>query len=197
MAMTTTPMGTSAAPSGSVRGRRRRPAVRERCARQQQADAGDGGAATVSHGNTTNDGCERDRSDDAEHLHWRYARSLPRLSCQPALNSVAHRPAPGTAGWRMCPRFSSTKRVAASMIASWSNVFALELPGHTPVAQDVDAVADGDQFGHLARHQQERRAFASQLADQLIDLSLGSDVDAARRLIEQEERRSRSAGTCR
>ena len=72
-------------------------------------------------------------------------------------------------------------------MASWSKDVPLELAGHAAVAEDVDAVADGQQLRHLARDEQEGGALLGQLADQLVDLGLGPDVDAARRLVEEEE----------
>ena len=60
-----------------------------------------------------------------------------------------------------------------------------------PVAQHDDAVAKADQLGHLARGDENAEALRGELAQPRIDLALGADVDAARRLVEKEEPRVR------
>ena len=59
------------------------------------------------------------------------------------------------------------------------------------LAHDQDAVAHGQHLGQVGADQDDRHALRGQLVDQLVDLDLGADVDAARRLIEDEHLRFR------
>ena len=52
---------------------------------------------------------------------------------------------------------------------------------------DRNAIADADQLGELARHDENRLAGEGEAVDQLIDLGLAADVDAAGWLIEEED----------
>ena len=54
---------------------------------------------------------------------------------------------------------------------------------------DEHAVGEPDQFRHLRRDQDDTDAACRQLVDQPVDLGLGADVDAARRLVEDEQHR--------
>ena len=64
-----------------------------------------------------------------------------------------------------------------------------DLADLAPVAQHRDPVADRDQFVELGRRHQQRQALLAQLADQRHDLRVRADVDAARRLVENEDAR--------
>ena len=66
---------------------------------------------------------------------------------------------------------------------------ALELGDVAALAQHHDAVAQADQLRHLAGGDQDAEALAGELAQPRIDLALGADVDAARRLVEQQQAR--------
>ena len=55
------------------------------------------------------------------------------------------------------------------------------------LAHDGDAVADAEQLRQIAAHHEHRFAVAGEFVDELIDLRLGTDVDTARRLIEQQD----------
>src|SRR5271168_2680232 len=57
-------------------------------------------------------------------------------------------------------------------------------------AHDHDPVGHADQLLDLGGDEQHGRALADQLVDDLVDFILGPDVDAARRLVENEDRRS-------
>lgn len=65
-----------------------------------------------------------------------------------------------------------------------------------PVAQDDDAVGVGDEFVELGRDDEQRFALGAQVLDQADDLRMGADIDATRRLVENEKVRFRgqSAG---
>ena len=63
---------------------------------------------------------------------------------------------------------------------------ARDLGGEPAFAEDDDPVRDGQQLGQLARGHDDGAALRGQPADQLVDLGLGADVDAASRLVEQE-----------
>src|SRR5258706_376569 len=52
---------------------------------------------------------------------------------------------------------------------------------------DPDAVADSDQLGQVARHHEHGFAASRQLVNQAIDIGTAADVDAARRLVEQQD----------
>ena len=58
-----------------------------------------------------------------------------------------------------------------------------------PSGHDQHAVGEADQFGHLGRDQDDADAACRELVDQPVDLRLGADVDAARRLVEDEQHR--------
>src|SRR5690348_9405433 len=54
---------------------------------------------------------------------------------------------------------------------------------------DGDAVADADHLLHVAGNHQDRHARIGEIAEHFIDLVLGADVDAPRRLVEDEDPR--------
>ena len=54
------------------------------------------------------------------------------------------------------------------------------------VAHDKDAVADPDQLRHFGRDHHNSLALLGKLQDQFVNLVLGADVDAARRLVEEQ-----------
>ena len=53
--------------------------------------------------------------------------------------------------------------------------------------EDEDAVREADDLGQLGGAEQDRPAAVGELADEQVDLALGPDVDAARRVVEQED----------
>src|SRR5271165_5548741 len=50
-----------------------------------------------------------------------------------------------------------------------------------------DPVAKADEFGHLARGDEDPEALSRELANPGVDFPLRADVDAARRLVEQQQ----------
>ena len=66
---------------------------------------------------------------------------------------------------------------------------AADLGGQPPAVKDEDAIGEADELGQFGRAEQDRSAAVGELADEPVDLALGTDVDAARRIVEQEHRR--------
>src|SRR4029453_400557 len=64
---------------------------------------------------------------------------------------------------------------------------ARQVPGNPAPAHHIGAVADMADLDLLGRDHQRRRAFRDEPVDQGKNLGLGTDVDAARRLVEDEE----------
>ena len=56
-----------------------------------------------------------------------------------------------------------------------------------PAVHDVDPVGEVQHLGQLGRDQHHRSTLLGEILDQAIDLDLGADVDADRRLVEQED----------
>jgi hypothetical protein len=53
--------------------------------------------------------------------------------------------------------------------------------------EDDDAVADAEELGKIGADEEDGLSLPGELADELIDLDLAHDIDAARRLVEQED----------
>ena len=62
-----------------------------------------------------------------------------------------------------------------------------QLAGDAAVAHHEDAVAHADQLGQLGRDHQDRHAVAREPAHEVVDAGLGADVDAAGRLVEDQD----------
>jgi hypothetical protein len=60
--------------------------------------------------------------------------------------------------------------------------------GDASVAQYGDAVADARDLIEFGRDEQHGHPVGGQIADQLLDLGLGADIDAAGGLVEDEQR---------
>ena len=75
-------------------------------------------------------------------------------------------------------------------MASSLRSLALEVAGDPALAHDQDAVGDAQDFGQLGGDDDHRAALGGEPFDQRVDLGLGADVDAARRLVEQEDARA-------
>ena len=69
-------------------------------------------------------------------------------------------------------------------------VLPRQFAGDAALPHHQDAVGHLQQFRHLGTHHQDRRAGARQLVHHLEDFHLRADIDAARRLIEQEYTRA-------
>ena len=74
---------------------------------------------------------------------------------------------------------------------------ARELGRHAALVEHDDAVAQRRELVDVGRADQHRRAGGGGRADQRVHLVLGADVDAARRVVEQEHRRLRRRATWR
>src|SRR3954465_2433828 len=61
-------------------------------------------------------------------------------------------------------------------------VGAGDLSGQPPFGEGIDAVTHPEQLWQLGRDEDDGLAFGRQLVDDHVDLILGADVDAARRL---------------
>ena len=94
-----------------------------------------------------------------------------------------------------CPRRSRPCRQAASSstaaprIASSVMRLALERRGDAAVAQHEHAVGDVDELGQVARIEEDGVALGGEVAHQLENLALGADIDAAGRIVEQQDAR--------
>ena len=64
---------------------------------------------------------------------------------------------------------------------------ALYLTGEITLAHYHDAVADTHQLGNLGRDHDNGLALLYQLAEQQVNIALGADIDAAGRLIEDDD----------
>ena len=62
-----------------------------------------------------------------------------------------------------------------------------ELAGDAIAVHHDDPVGQRDHLGHVAGDQQDRRALVGQLAQQLVQIGLGLDVDADRRLVDDQD----------
>ena len=76
---------------------------------------------------------------------------------------------------------------AASSIASRSNAARANSRDDAAAAEHQDAVGHGDQLAGIVADQDDRHALGRQLRNDAVDLGLGADVDAARRLVEDQE----------
>src|SRR6266478_10115650 len=64
---------------------------------------------------------------------------------------------------------------------------SLELADKSAFVHHVDAVADPEQFRHLRRYHDDGLASVGQLVDDAIDLVLRTDVDTARRFVQDQD----------
>src|SRR5881296_720749 len=64
---------------------------------------------------------------------------------------------------------------------------ARQLAGDAALAHHEDAVAQAQHLGQLRRDHDDGLALRGQRVEQLVDLGLGADVDAARRLVEEKD----------
>ena len=73
---------------------------------------------------------------------------------------------------------------------------ALELGGDPALPHDEDAIGKSDDLRQLGRDDDDRFALRREAFDQAVDFRLRSDIDAARRLVEQKDLafRPRSSG---
>jgi hypothetical protein len=70
-------------------------------------------------------------------------------------------------------------------------VRVIEHAGQPAAAHHADAMGEAEQLGQLGRNQEDGEAVGGERANQPVDLGLGADVDALRRLVEDQEARLR------
>ena len=75
------------------------------------------------------------------------------------------------------------------MMASCVACGARDLGGEAAFGHHEDAVAERQQLGQLGGDEEDGAALRGELADHVVELGLDADVDAARRLVEDEDRR--------
>ena len=80
---------------------------------------------------------------------------------------------------------------AASSIASRSNAPRVELGRDAAAAKDQDAIGHRHHLLGIVADQDDGDPLGRQMRDDAVDLRLGADVDAARRLVEDEDARRR------
>src|SRR5712691_711684 len=68
----------------------------------------------------------------------------------------------------------------------------LEFAGQAAFAQDENTVAQGDQFRQLTGGDDQAQAVAAEEVDQLVEFGLRADIDAARRIVQQQNFRLRA-----
>ena len=95
--------------------------------------------------------------------------------------------------WRLGSHWTSSARTGASTGATaWLQQLllgggrAVDLGDDLALAHDQDARADADELLELGRDDEHAEAGLGEVGDQPVDLGLGRDVDAARRLVEQQ-----------
>ena len=114
--------------------------------------------------------------------------SSTRNSSSGAYCSASMRSAVGVRAHAAAPLTPS--HMARRRMASRSKPRALELAPDLAVAHDQDAVAHADQLLDLRGDHQDAGAVGGEPVDDLVDLVLGADVDAAGRLVEDEQARA-------
>ena len=72
-----------------------------------------------------------------------------------------------------------------------------QLAAHAALAHDEDPIGEREHFRQIARHDEAGHAARRVGANEVVDLELGADVDAFRRLVEQQHAPGRSPATCR
>ena len=70
---------------------------------------------------------------------------------------------------------------------AFAQLIGVERPGNPSAAQDDRTVASLDDFLGFRRNQKDRRSLTRQLCPDALDLGPGSDVDAARRVDQQQD----------
>ena len=84
------------------------------------------------------------------------------------------------------PRFASTPVASTTMACSFI-ASLLDFADDAPAAHDDDAVAEPDQLRHFRRHDDHASPLRRERGDEAIDLLLGADVHAARRLVDDHD----------
>ena len=129
---------------------------------------------------------ERDQQADVVDADAVDEPAMPRPACRPSLAAdrlvdAVHWTAPSC--WAAACGMACF-RIAASLMSG-----RVEFAGDAAAGHDQHAVGEADQLRHLRGDQHDGDAARRQLVDQPVDLGLGADVDAARRLVEDEQHR--------
>src|SRR5271165_2601131 len=101
-------------------------------------------------------------------------------------------------------QIAAARRPRATSAASLNSVFLIghgqdavlielgprDLADHPALREHDDAVGDGDQLRQFGRDEEDASAFRGQSPQEIVDFRLGADVDAARRLVAEEDLRT-------
>ena len=101
------------------------------------------------------------------------------LSCRSTVRQAGHL-GPAPVLWSLMAR----SRIAFSVVRSPSSSSHDAAGSH-----HQDAVRQAYQFSHLGRDQEDRHAVGGKALDEAVDLGLGADVDAAGRLVQDQDLR--------
>ena len=66
---------------------------------------------------------------------------------------------------------------------------AVKKSGHATFVHDHDAITHAENLRHFGRNHEDSKTLASEFGDQPVDLRLGADIDAARRLVKDQDPR--------
>ena len=130
------------------------------------------------------------------------ARCRARGSARAASASACERAAASTGRRRRARRSSLTRRPPRVEPGRGAHDRVLVRPprGRTraetrPSKSTIDAVGHAEHLGQLRRDHQHRHALAGELGEQPVHLGLRADVDPARRLVDDQQRRAAARAT--
>src|SRR5262245_46493464 len=66
---------------------------------------------------------------------------------------------------------------------------SVELAGDLAAGHDQHTIGDGEDFGEVGRNQNDRRSAIGQFDEQTVNFGFGADIDAAGRLIDEQDTR--------
>ncbi len=108
-------------------------------------------------------------------------------------DEAAQRAALGAEGWGGGFERHAAASIALRVIGGadrlGGGVGAIDGGGQPATMHHQHAVAHAEDFGQLARDHQDGHAFAGEPGHQCVDLGLGANIDAARRLVHDEDAR--------
>src|ERR1700678_1229362 len=109
-----------------------------------------------------------------------------------AAGLLISRPARLTGGCQFDRMDTAHYRLAGRLVA----MIVGDLADQSKAVHDEDAVGERDHFGHIAGDEKNGCALAGDLADELVEVGLRLDVDADRRLVDDEDLRLRRQPFC-
>ena len=176
---------------GSSRSRGRRCASRSRASRRSRAArrwprprAAAAGSSRSGSG-CCRSTCRRRRSASASTMP-----SSRKRTTSSAMWCARARGAPASAAsMPLTPPPRSATPAAARMIETSSASLRGELAGDTALEEHDHAIGHAEHLGQLARDHEDRDALVGEIGEQAVHLGLGADVDAARRLVDDQQRR--------